>query len=82
MCSPFSSLQPKTADLARTTIYSKVSGAAYQLKMKTSRATFSEVSTKAGSFPFTLRIMEDETRARMGVRECVQHNLVKGYDLM
>ncbi|GAA5838976.1 hypothetical protein JCM3766R1_004546 [Sporobolomyces carnicolor] len=73
---------PKTADLARTTIYSKVSGAAYQLKMKTSRATFSEVSTKAGSFPFTLRIMEDETRARMGVRECVQHNLVKGYDLM
>jgi len=50
--------------------------------MKTSRATLSELSTKAGSFPFTLRIMEDETRARMGVRECVQHNLVKGYDLM
>jgi hypothetical protein len=50
--------------------------------MKTSRATFSEISQKAGSFPFTLRLMEDETRARMGVRECVQHNLVRGYDLL
>ncbi|GAA5868506.1 hypothetical protein JCM1840_007022 [Sporobolomyces johnsonii] len=71
---------PKTADLARTTIFSKTP-TTYMLKMKTSRATFSEISQKAGSFPFTLRIMEDETRARMGVRECVQHNLVKGYDL-
>ncbi|GAA5869369.1 hypothetical protein JCM16303_000445 [Sporobolomyces ruberrimus] len=71
---------PKTADLQRTTIFSKTP-TTYMLKMKTSRATFSEISTKAGSFPFTLRIMEDETRARMGVRECVQHNLVKGYDL-
>ncbi|GAA5949872.1 hypothetical protein JCM21900_004233 [Sporobolomyces salmonicolor] len=72
---------PKTADLARTTIFSKTP-TTYMLKMKTSRATFSEISQKAGSFPFTLRIMEDETRARMGVRECVQHNLVKGYDLI
>ncbi|GAA5892609.1 hypothetical protein JCM5296_006174 [Sporobolomyces johnsonii] len=71
---------PKTADLSRTTIFSKTP-TTYMLKMKTSRATFSEISQKAGSFPFTLRIMEDETRARMGVRECVQHNLVKGYDL-
>ncbi|BGP38573.1 hypothetical protein JCM10450v2_002522 [Rhodotorula kratochvilovae] len=72
---------PKTADTARTTIFSKTQST-YLLKMKTSRATFSEISTKAGSFPFTLRIMEDETRARMGVKECVQHNLVRGYDLL
>ncbi|CEQ41908.1 SPOSA6832_03645, partial [Sporobolomyces salmonicolor] len=62
--SPF---QPKTADLARTTIFSKTP-TTYMLKMKTSRATFSEISQKAGSFPFTLRIMEDETRARMACR--------------
>lgn len=75
------SLQFKTADTSRTTIFSKTQST-YQLKMKTSRATFSEISQKAGSFPFTLRLMEDETRARMGVRECVQHNLVRGYDLL
>ncbi|GAA6061054.1 hypothetical protein JCM10212_000097 [Sporobolomyces blumeae] len=75
------STTPKTSDLSRTTIFSKTP-TTYMLKMKTSRATFSEISTKAGSFPFTLRIMEDETRARMGVKECVQHNLVKGYDLI
>lgn len=73
--------QFKTADTSRTTIFSKTQST-YQLKMKTSRATFSEISQKAGSFPFTLRLMEDETRARMGVRECVQHNLVRGYDLL
>ncbi|GAA5899218.1 hypothetical protein JCM8208_001588 [Rhodotorula glutinis] len=72
---------PKAADTARTTIFSKTQST-YSLKMKTSRATFSEISTKAGSFPFTLRIMEDEVRARMGVKECVQHNLVRGYDLL
>lgn len=79
--SPPRSLQPKAADTARTTIFSKTQST-YSLKMKTSRATFSEISTKAGSFPFTLRIMEDEVRARMGVKECVQHNLVRGYDLL
>ncbi|BGP14540.1 hypothetical protein JCM10213_001888 [Rhodosporidiobolus nylandii] len=72
---------PKSADLARTTIFSKTQ-ATYMLKMKTSRATFTEISQKAGSFPFTLRIMDDEPRARMGVKECVQHQLVKGYDLL
>ncbi|GAA5829407.1 hypothetical protein JCM11251_005037 [Rhodosporidiobolus azoricus] len=72
--------EPKTADTSRTTIFSKTTST-YMLKMKTSRQTFAEISQKAGSFPFTLRIMDDEVRARMGAKECVQHNLVKGYDL-
>jgi hypothetical protein len=50
--------------------------------MKTSRATFSEISKKAGSFPFTLRVLEEEAKARMGVKECVDHNLLKPYELM
>lgn len=53
----------------------------YALKMKASRATFSEISKKAGSFPFSLRVLEDEVKARMGVRECVSHGLLKSYDL-
>ncbi|GAA6019486.1 hypothetical protein JCM10207_001405 [Rhodosporidiobolus poonsookiae] len=71
---------PKTADTARTTIFSKTTST-YMLKMKTSRATFSEITQKAGAFPFTLRIMDDEVRARMGTKECVQHSLLRGYDL-
>ena len=50
--------------------------------MKTSRATFSEISKKAGGFPFSLRVLEDETKSRMGVRECVQHQLLKAYEVM
>jgi len=66
---------------ARTTIYQRVSETTYQLKMKTSRAVFSEAVKKAGSFPFNIRSLEDEKKARMGLQEAVQHNLVREYDI-
>jgi len=50
--------------------------------MKNSRAVFTEVQKKAGSFPFNIRVLEDEKRARMGLQEAVQHNLVKPYEVM
>ena len=50
--------------------------------MKNSRAVFSEVQKKAGSFPFNIRTLEDEKRSRMGLQEAVQHNLVKPYEVM
>jgi hypothetical protein len=31
------------------------------------------IMNQAGAFPFTLRCLEDEKRARMGVQEAVQH---------
>ena len=54
----------------------------YQLKMKTSRAIFSEVQKTAGAFPFNIRSLEDEKKARLGLQEAVQHALVKPYDVM
>ena len=54
----------------------------YQLKMKTSRAVFSEVQKKAGAFPFNIRVLDDEKKARMGLQEACQHALVKPYDVM
>nr|ODN73634.1 DNA-binding protein, 42 kDa [Cryptococcus depauperatus CBS 7841] len=69
------------ADPSRTSIYKKA-GINYQLKMKTSRAVFSEIQKKAGAFPFTLRALEDEKRARMGVQEAVSHGLLKPYDIV
>jgi len=67
---------------SRTTIYQRDSTISYQLKMKTSRAVFSEVQKKAGSFPFNIRCLEDEKRARMGLQEATQHSLVKPYDVV
>ena len=67
---------------SRTTIYQKEATVTYQLKMKTSRAVFSDVQKKAGAFPFNIRVLEDEKRARMGLQEAVQHSLVKPYDVV
>ncbi|KAH9813726.1 peptidase M24, structural domain-containing protein [Melampsora americana] len=64
----------------RTSIFQKTTSS-YQLKMKTSRATYGEIVKKAGAFPFTLRKLEDQTKARMGVKECVQHGLLKEFEV-
>ncbi|ORX34428.1 peptidase M24, structural domain-containing protein, partial [Kockovaella imperatae] len=69
-------------DPSRTSIYKRANDINYQLKMKTSRAVFSEIQKKAGAFPFTLRSLEDEKRARMGVQEAVTHGLLRPYDIV
>lgn len=50
--------------------------------MKTSRAVFSEAQKKSGAFPFNIRVLEDEKRARMGLQEAVQHGLVREYPIL
>ncbi|WVQ84122.1 DNA-binding protein, 42 kDa [Cryptococcus sp. DSM 104549] len=70
------------ADPSRTSIYKRANDVNYQLKMKTSRAVFSEIQKKAGAFPFSLRALDDEKRARMGVQEAVSHGLLKPYDIV
>ncbi|KAJ6609230.1 peptidase M24, structural domain-containing protein [Mycena sp. CBHHK59/15] len=67
---------------ARTSIFQRDSTVTYQLKMKNSRAVFSEVQKKAGAFPFNIRSLEDEKRSRMGLQEAVQHGLVKPYEVI
>ncbi|KAF8969219.1 peptidase M24, structural domain-containing protein [Flammula alnicola] len=67
---------------SRTTIFQRDSSVTYQLKAKNSRAVFSEVQRKAGAFPFNIRTLEDEKRARMGLQEAVQHSLVKPYEVI
>ncbi|KAI0685515.1 proliferation-associated protein 1 [Cytidiella melzeri] len=70
------------AEDSRTTIYQKDSNITYQLKMKSSRAVFSELQKKAGAFPFNIRALDDEKKARLGLQEAVQHLLVKPYDVI
>ncbi|XP_067123324.1 proliferation-associated protein 2G4 [Centruroides vittatus] len=65
----------------RTTVYKKTDEI-YQLKMKASRAFFSEVDKRFGNMPFTLRAFDDEKKARMGVVECVNHKLVEPFTVL
>uniref|UniRef100_A0A0G2JVS2 Proliferation-associated 2G4 n=1 Tax=Rattus norvegicus TaxID=10116 RepID=A0A0G2JVS2_RAT len=54
----------------------------YGLKMKTSRAFFSEVERRFDAMPFTLRAFEDEKKARMGVVECAKHELLQPFNVL
>jgi len=53
----------------------------YSLKMKASRAFFSEVNTRYPTMPFTLRA-GDEKQWKMGVIECVKHDLFIEYPVL
>jgi len=66
----------------RTTIYKKNEEIVYQLKMKTSRAFFSDADKRFGTMPFTLRAFEEEKKVKMGVVECEKHNLMKPFPVL
>ena len=69
------------SDDEHTSLYRKTNST-YLLKMATSRKVFSEIQKKAGAFPFNLRALEDEKRARMGVQECANHGLVTPFQVL
>ncbi|KAJ1340866.1 DNA-binding protein, 42 kDa [Batrachochytrium salamandrivorans] len=71
----------KTLD-TRTTVFKRNPNQTYQLKMKTSRAVFSEITKNNGTMAFSLRHLEDEKKGRMGIAECVTHNLVTPYPVL
>jgi methionyl aminopeptidase len=54
----------------------------YGLKRPTSRKVLSEVQKKFGTFPFSLRQLEDERDAKTGVVECVRGNVLRQYELV
>ena len=54
----------------------------YQLKRPSSRQTLSEVVKKFGTFPFSLRQLDDEKAAKTGVVECVRSNVLRQYEVV
>jgi methionine aminopeptidase len=54
----------------------------YQLKMKTSRAVFSEIAKDYPVFPFAMRQLADERSARLAIKECVDHDLLVPYPVL
>jgi len=66
----------------RTTIYKRDPSKQYGLKMKTSRALFSEVERRFDAMPFTLRAFEDVGKARLGLVECAKHELLQPFNVL
>jgi methionine aminopeptidase len=87
--------KPREED-TRTTVFKRAVDQNYQLKMKASRYIFNEINHKYPTMPFTIRefctpgIATDgskpgetnEQRARMGVVECVKHELLTPYPVL
>eukprot|EP01089_Gocevia_fonbrunei_P020742 TRINITY_DN7797_c0_g1_i3.p1 TRINITY_DN7797_c0_g1~~TRINITY_DN7797_c0_g1_i3.p1 ORF type:complete len:317 (-),score=83.77 TRINITY_DN7797_c0_g1_i3:68-1018(-) len=72
----------ETGSDGRTSIYKRAMDKTYKLKMPASRYTFSEMTKKFSSMPFTLRNFTDEKRAKLGITECVKHELVDSYPVL
>ncbi|OIW33400.1 Creatinase/aminopeptidase [Coniochaeta ligniaria NRRL 30616] len=65
----------------RTTLHRRTLNT-YGLKRPTSRKILSEVVKKFGTFPFSLRQLEDERDAKSGVVECVRGNVFRQYEVV
>ena len=63
----------------RTTVFKRNVEKQYHLKEKASRAVLAEVDKKFPTLPFTLRHLSDVRQARLGIPECVQHELLTMY---
>jgi methionine aminopeptidase len=65
----------------RTTLHRRTANT-YQLKRPTSRQLLSEVVKKFGTFPFSLRQVEEEKVAKVGVVECVRAGVLRQYEVV
>uniref|UniRef100_A0A7S2UWR2 Peptidase M24 domain-containing protein n=1 Tax=Fibrocapsa japonica TaxID=94617 RepID=A0A7S2UWR2_9STRA len=73
--------KPRETD-TRTTVFKRAVDKNYRLKMRASRYLFNEVNTRYPTLPFTLRAFDDERQARMGVVECLKHELLHPYPVL
>mmetsp|Transcript_25149 Transcript_25149/g.40212 ORF Transcript_25149/g.40212 Transcript_25149/m.40212 type:complete len:396 (-) Transcript_25149:65-1252(-) len=67
---------------SRTTVFKRAADQKYMLKMKASRQVMSVIDKQHSTFPFTIGSFNDEKTARMGVVECVKHDLLHQYPVL
>ena len=72
---------PREIDI-RTTVYKREMDQVYNLKSKHARAFFHVVNQKYPTLPFSIRGFEDLTGARVGVRECMNHDLMVDFPVL
>merc|ERR1712144_81677 len=64
----------------RTTLHRRTT-LTYALKRPSSKKVLNEVVKRFGVFPFSLRQLEDERDAKVGVVECVRGNVLRAYEV-
>lgn len=64
---------------ARTTVFRRNLATSYQLRAKTSRAVYSDISARFPTLPFSLRQLRS-VRDLLGVKECVTRSLLIPFD--
>jgi curved DNA binding protein len=74
--------KPRVLDEKQTTVYKRALDREYSLKMKASRALFSEINRKFPALPFTMRAIEDQRSAKLGLVECLNHELLHEYPVL
>jgi len=72
---------PRELDI-RTTVYKREMEQVYNLKSKHARQFFFIVNAKYPTLPFSIRGFEDLTGAKVGVRECLTHELLMDYPVL
>merc|ERR1712037_910070 len=66
----------------RNTVFKRAVQANYLLKTQKARQFISEVNRRFPALPFTLRAIEDEQVARVGVSEAKRHELLDEYPVL
>ena len=73
--------KPKESEL-RCTVYKRALDRTYSLKIKQSRQFFNDVNDRYPSFPFSINAFEDAISARIGLKECLEHELLVPYPVL
>jgi methionine aminopeptidase len=73
--------KPKESEI-RTTVHKRELEMHYNLKSNKSRSFFSEFNARYPTFPFSIAGFEDAVGAKVGVRECTNHDLIVGYPVL
>merc|ERR1712232_1325501 len=73
--------KPREADTI-STVFKRAVETTYNLKTQKARQFISEVNRRFPALPFTLRAIEDEQVARVGVSEARRHELIEEYHVL
>jgi curved DNA binding protein len=72
---------PKQSEI-KTTIYKRCIENTYLLKSDKARTFLKQVNSKYPTLPFSLRAFEDQTTVRIGVKHCMDHELIEPFTVV
>ncbi|OMJ84102.1 hypothetical protein SteCoe_14855 [Stentor coeruleus] len=66
----------------RTTVFQRALDVTYNLKLKASRTFLTEVNRRFPTLLFSLNNFDDQRNARLGVSECLKHNILYSFPVL